>query len=107
MDAQTPLWQPKHPQTTQLWQFMQALGQQQAMSFSNYQALYEFSIQNPQAFWPAVLDFFHIPLTSPPTTVLNHYTDMLDAQWFQGATLNFAEILLRRRDDHPALITID
>lgn len=65
MDAQTPLWQPKHPQTTQLWQFMQALGQQQAMSFSNYQALYEFSIQNPQAFWPAVLDFFHIPLTSP------------------------------------------
>ena len=31
---------------------------------------------------------------------------MLDAQWFPGASLNFAEHLLRRRDGHPALVAI-
>lgn len=31
---------------------------------------------------------------------------MPDAQWFPGATLNFAEHLLRRRDGHPALVAI-
>ena len=102
-----PLWQPKHPHTTQLWQFMQKLAQQHSVNLPDYPALYEFSIQNPTLFWPAVVDFFQIPLTTPPTQILNEYTHMLDAQWFQGATLNFAEILLRRRDDHPALISVD
>ena len=31
---------------------------------------------------------------------------MPDAQWFPGATLNFAEHLLRRRDGHPALVAV-
>ncbi|MNM75012.1 Acetyl-coenzyme A synthetase [compost metagenome] len=31
---------------------------------------------------------------------------MPDARWFPGATLNFAEHLLRRRDTHPALIVV-
>lgn len=107
MDTQLPVWTPSHPQNSQLWQFMQMLAQQQGTDFADYQALYEFSIQNPDMFWPAVLTFFQIPLHTLPTTILNHYTHMLDAQWFQGASLNFAEILLRRRDDHPALINVD
>jgi acetoacetyl-CoA synthetase len=31
---------------------------------------------------------------------------MPSAHWFPGATLNFAEHLLRRRDNHPALVAI-
>lgn len=103
----TPLWQPEHPQTTQLWQFMQQLAQKHSLNLPDYPALYEFSIQNPHLFWPAVLEFFQIAFTTPPTQVLNDYTHMLDAQWFLGGTLNFAEVLLRRRDDHPALISVD
>lgn len=103
----TPLWQPAHPQTTQLWQFMQILAQKHAMDFSDYPSFYEFSIQYPELFWPAVFDYFQISFTTPPTTVLQDSGHMLNAQWFQGASLNFAEILLRRRDHHPALINID
>lgn len=103
----TPLWQPKHPQTTQLWQFMQQLAQKHSLNLPDYPALYEFSIRNPHLFWPTVLEFFQIAFTTPPTQVLNDYTHMLDAQWFVGGTLNFAEVLLRRRDDHPALISVD
>lgn len=105
MDA--PLWQPTHPHATQMWQFMQMLTQHGQGQFPDYEALYEFSIRNPSAFWPAVFDFFKVTLTSEPTSILNNYRHMLDAEWFTGATLNFAEILLRRRDAHPALITYD
>lgn len=103
----TPLWQPKHPQETQLWQFMQTLAQKHQVNLSDYPALYAFSIQNPSLFWPEVLAYFKITFTTPPTQILNDYDHMLDAQWFQGGTLNFAEVLLRRRDDHPAFISVD
>lgn len=103
----TPLWQPKHPERTQMRQFMQKLGQQHVISLPNYQALYEFSIQHPALFWPAVLEFFHIDFATSPSTVLKEGAHMLDAQWFPGASFNFAEVLLRRRDNHPALISVD
>ncbi|PAV70262.1 hypothetical protein WR25_20040 [Diploscapter pachys] len=31
---------------------------------------------------------------------------MADARWFRGATLNFAEHLLQRRDDRPAVVAV-
>ena len=39
--------------------------------------------------------------------ILSPYQDMLEARWFQGAQLNFAENLLKRKDQHPALLSID
>ena len=102
-----PFWQPKQPEASQLWQFMQIMSQKYQLDLPDYQAIYEFSIQQPTLFWPAIFDFFHIELSTPPTTILNDYEHMLEAQWFQGATLNFAEVLLRRRDHHPALISVD
>ncbi|HVT62800.1 MAG TPA: acetoacetate--CoA ligase [Legionellaceae bacterium] len=101
------LWQPTHPESSQLWQFMQSMAKQYDRSFSNYQSFYEFSLQEPKIFWPAVWDYFHLQWDTPPTQILNDYDHMLDAKWFQGATFNFAQQLLRRRDEHPALVTID
>src|SRR5690606_18679379 len=43
---------------------------------------------------------------TPGECVLREGPAMPDAQWFPGATLNFAEHLLRRRDGHPALVAI-
>lgn len=103
----SPLWQPKHPENSQLWQFMHNLAEKHSISLPTYQALHAFSIQKPHLFWPAVLEFFHIDLPTPPSTILSEGDHMLDAQWFPGAQLNFAEVLLRRRDDHPALINVD
>ena len=102
-----PLWQPKHPENTQIWQFMQILGKKYNLSLPTYQALYEFSIQNPALFWPEVLAFFQINLATPPATCIKTGDHMVDSQWFPGASLNFAEMLLRRRDAHPALISVD
>lgn len=101
------LWQPSHPQKSHLWQFMQYLMQNHPCSLTDYPSLYEFSLKEPSIFWPAVWSYFNLKFDTPPNQILNNYQHMLDAQWFQGATFNFAQLLLQRQDDHPALISID
>ncbi len=102
-----PLWKPKHPEHTQMWQFMQFVAETYHQTFHHdYQNLYHWSIQHPAYFWQALTEFFHITFASPAHTILTNPDDMLQARWFQGATLNFAEKLLSRRDTHPALICI-
>ncbi|PJD92674.1 MAG: acetoacetate--CoA ligase [Legionella sp.] len=101
------LWQPSNPHSSHLWRFMQYLNQNHACSLTDYASLYEFSIQHPKIFWPAVWSYFHLKFDTPPVSILNDYQHMLDAKWFQGATFNFAELLLQRQDHHPALVTID
>ena len=60
----TALWKPQRPQTSQLWQFMQKIAQEQQIDLPDYQALYDFSLQHPLLFWPAVLDFFQISFST-------------------------------------------
>ena len=103
----TPIWQPKHSEKTQLWQFMRFAEQAHTILLADYQALHQWSIANPKQFWSTLCDFFKIKFTTPPTEILNVYKHPLDARWFTGATLNFAQQLLRRKDNHPALISIN
>lgn len=101
------LWQPTHPQTSNLWLFMQDLAKQQHRAFNDYQSLYDFSIQEPALFWSAVCTFFHLSFDTPATEIINTYTDMLQARWFTGATFNFAQQLLRGENNKTALVSID
>lgn len=101
------LWTPKNPQHTRMWEFMMGLAQQHKITLENYQELYQWSITHPDLFWPALCDYFKIQFNSAPTEIINQYQDMLDARWFSGATFNFAEQLLVRRDDHPALVSVN
>jgi acetoacetyl-CoA synthetase len=76
--------------------------------------LYQWSIDHPEAFWAAVWRFTAIVADERPTphpwdAVLRGGERMAppDArgpQWFPGARLNFAENLLRYRDDRDALV---
>ncbi|WP_321838475.1 AMP-binding protein, partial [Pseudomonas kulmbachensis] len=64
------------------------------------------SIDQRPDFWQAIVAFFDVQFRSPPTVTLIEDIEMPSAQWFPGATLNFAEHLLRRRDDHPAVVAV-
>jgi len=103
----TMVWKPSHPETSRMWAFMRFLEARYPCQFTEYQALHAWSVQEPAHFWEALCDYFELKFNTPATSVLNHYTDMLDARWFTGATFNFAEQLLQRQDDHPALISLD
>ena len=73
----------------------------------DYAALHGWSVADPAAFWGCVADFFGVRFHEPPTAVLGS-TDMPGAQWFPGATLNYAEHVLTvapgRADDDIAVI---
>ncbi|TAL64240.1 MAG: acetoacetate--CoA ligase, partial [Legionella sp.] len=101
------LWTPQHPERSQMWQFLSQVAQKQQVQLLNYSELHQWSIHHPELFWPALCEFFDIDFDTPPEQIINHYESMLEAQWFSGAQFNFAEKLLRRRDQHPALIAIN
>jgi acetoacetyl-CoA synthetase len=71
---------------------------------SDYAALYDWLVRDPEAFWSALWRFCGVKTARGWDRVLEHGGRLPGARWFPGARLNFAENLLRRRDDHPALI---
>lgn len=67
--------------------------------------LWEWSVDESEAFWTAVWDFCEVRAATRGETVLEHGDRMPGARWFPDARLNFARNLLRRRDiDRPAVI---
>jgi acetoacetyl-CoA synthetase len=68
-----------------------------------YHDLHRFSIEHPRQFWRAVWDFCEV-VGHPGNVVVEGFDRFPGAHWFPEARLNFAENLLRHRDDQPALL---
>ena len=78
---------------------------------ASYAALHRWSVTELSAFWQAVVEWFDVRFDTPPGTVLGS-TQMPGAQWFPGATLNYAEHALRtaldpERATTPAFLHVD
>jgi acetoacetyl-CoA synthetase len=106
--AEAPLWRPTMEQVERanMSRFMRAAG------VDDFAALYQWSIGKPEEFWPLVWKFCGVTGT-PWTNVLIGRERMappdpqFGPRWFAGATLNFAENLLRFDDDREALVSWD
>ena len=86
--------------------FRRALNQRHHLHLDDYPALHQWSIEQRADFWQAIVDFFDIRFHTQPDAVLREGRQMPSAEWFPGATLNFAEHLLRRRDDAVAVVAV-
>ena len=104
--SDAPLWTPSADRIagTRLASFMAFAGRRADREFGDYDALYQWSIVEREAFWRAIWDFFEILGEDPVGSVTLERDAMPGACWFPDARLNFAENLMRRRDDHPALV---
>jgi acetoacetyl-CoA synthetase len=71
---------------------------------SDFQTAYDWSIRHPALFWQAVWQFCDLQSSRGSDEVVSGFTKMPGAEWFPAARLNFAENLLRYRDDRDALI---
>src|SRR5699024_8064284 len=102
-----PLWSPtaNAKQTTQLGQFWQQIEQQHQVSLPTYRALHQWTVEQKEAFWQAVMAFADIRYEGSPTPALVEHELFQHNQWFPEVRLNYAENLLWRRDEHPALIS--
>ncbi|MGH8163642.1 MAG: AMP-binding protein, partial [Rhodanobacteraceae bacterium] len=106
MSADSPLWQPspERIERANLSRFLRFACEQADESIADYPSLYDFSIRHPQAFWPLVWEFCGVRATGEFEPVLVDADKMPGAHWFPHVRLNFAQNLLRFKDDKPALI---
>ncbi|MFI0242817.1 acetoacetate--CoA ligase [Streptomyces sp. NPDC016845] len=110
----SPLWQPGPQQIAdaritrfQAW----AADRYGAPAEGGYEALHRWSVTELDTFWKAVTDFFDVRFTHPYARVLGSRA-MPGAEWFPGATLNYAAHALRTADDParadtPAILHVD
>lgn len=101
-----PLWQPSPEQIEQanVTQFRRFINQKHGIELTDYTQLYQWSIDQPEAFWSAIWDESGVIAETRGELVLENSDQMPGARWFPQARLNFAQNLLRRRDDTDALV---
>jgi len=69
----------------------------------DYPALHRWSVEHPEQFWDAMWGFAEIIADRKGDVILEDADRMPGARWFPEAWLNYAENLLRRRDDGIAI----
>ena len=84
--------------------FRQAVENQWSVNLPDFTALHEYSLNEMEKFWLSVRDFCDVRAECWGDRVLIDSDKMPGAKFFPDARLNFAENLLRKRDDSPALI---
>src|ERR1041384_4376598 len=104
----TVLWEPPVDvrETTRLGHYLGWLERERGRSFADYAALWQWSVTDLDAFWQSIWDYFEVIAHDQPTAVLAGQS-MPGATWFPGATLNYAEHVLRMpglSDDDPVIL---
>lgn len=106
MSNSQPLWKPSEDRirNSNFSKYYEFLNAEYNLSFKDYNELYEWSVIEIEKFWESIWKFSGVVHSKPYSKVLDERV-MPGAKWFQGAELNFAENLLRYRDDHTAIIS--
>jgi len=106
-DRNEPIWRPSEARAaaTQMRAFLDC--HRQRLDGDDYASLHRWSVTEPEAFWASVSDFAGVRYATKAREVLRDRDAMPGARWFEGATLNFADNLLRPEHGAPALIAVD
>ena len=103
MTKETILWTPSHPEQTQMAQFIHRVNEIYGLELKSYDELFNWSVNHISEFWEQLWDFSEIKHSIPYTKVVDDDKKMPGAKWFSGAKLNYAENLLRYRDNKIAI----
>lgn len=101
-----PIWSPspERIERAQLTRFLRFVRERYQAPVPDYKSLHRWSIEFPENFWSAVWDFCEVRAQTRATQIVEDGNRMPGARWFIYARLNYAENLLRRDDDTPAII---
>jgi acetoacetyl-CoA synthetase len=100
------LWKPSEEsiRKTHVHRFMQCVNSRYGQKLDDYPSLYRWSVDFFPEFWASMWEFADIIHSAPYREVVDDPAKMPGAHWFAGAQLNFAQNLLRYRDERTALI---
>ncbi|GAA2685077.1 acetoacetyl-CoA synthetase [Actinoplanes palleronii] len=104
----TVLWEPPANvrETSRIGDYLEWLRRERGLTFPDYAALWEWSVTDLSSFWESIWEYFGVVAHHAPVTVLDS-PEMPGARWFPGATLNYAENVLRMPgigDDEPVVL---
>ena len=100
------LWQPSPERIAgvDITRFAALVRERHGVDAGDYAALHRWSIENRAAFWSMIWEYGAVIGERGERPVLVDGDRMPGAKWFPGARLNFAENLLRRRDDATGIV---
>jgi acetoacetyl-CoA synthetase len=79
------------------------LNDTRGLRLEDYGDLWQWSVDELQAFWASIWEFFEVEASEPYERVLTS-REMPGATWFPGARLSYAEHVFRDRDDPEVAI---
>ena len=99
------VWKPQdyHFKSSNIAKFISHINENFFLEIDEYDQLYEWSINNPSIFWDNISKFCDINFSNQPKYILERHESFIGSKWFEGATLNFAENLLKYKDDSLAI----
>ncbi|KFM66893.1 Acetoacetyl-CoA synthetase, partial [Stegodyphus mimosarum] len=101
------VWNKKIP-NTELDKFKKVVEEKFKLHFDSYWDFHKWSVENYANFWEEIWNYFGVITSKPYDKVVVKTGDgFLDNEWFTGALFNYAENILRIRDDRVALIYIE
>jgi acetoacetyl-CoA synthetase len=94
---------PERVERATLTRYRDWLGRSRGLGFEGYDDLWQWSVDDIEAFWGSIAEFFDVRFEVPGSGVLGN-RQMPGAEWFPGARLSYAEHIFRgKRDEDVAL----
>ncbi len=102
------LWQPSAEDidAAQITKYRQWLKKVYQVETTDYESLWQWSVENPAMFWESLISFFNIRLHTTYTSVLSGGA-MPNQVWFDGATLNYAEHIFKAMSTQETAILFE
>ncbi|MBE8215620.1 MAG: acetoacetate--CoA ligase [Endozoicomonadaceae bacterium] len=107
MNVKLPLWTPDtiDIQQSHIFQFMQLINKKKALKLSNYNDLYQWSIQNRSEFWELLSQYTDFPFFQPYHEVLTYPDDMKKSRWFTGSKINYMHKIMMQSGKEASIIS--
>jgi acetoacetyl-CoA synthetase len=109
MNPAEPLWRPSSEriERAHITAFLRWLERERALTFTDYESLWRWTVTDLEGFWGALWHFLDIRASRPYDKVLGARA-MPGAEWFVGARLNLVDQVFRHvTDDRPAILAGD
>ncbi len=105
VSADKPLWMPKSEQIANatITHFMTALAEKTGEAFEGYDDLWRWSVDHVPEFWSEIWDYCGM-IGEKGARVLEHGDDLMAANFFPDARVNYAENMLKNGSADTAII---
>jgi len=109
MSSNHPLWIPTDTniENSNMNKYLKYINKTYELSLKDYDELYEWSISNYEEFWKTMWDYSGLKYSKKYDSITKEREskdfNIPRPNWFVGAKLNFAENLLKFRDDRRAI----